>query len=123
MNYKKADIPFSIWIRRRDADEYGIVDCPLCEHQYHWKHMVNAHFIRRAILVTRWNLDNCHATCSTCNTLMESDPDLAARYGLWVIEKIGADRYTELMILRQTQPKFTQSDIDEIADKYRKLNK
>ena len=115
MRLKPADDAFSEWIRRRDANEYEHCQCPLCPAHGYWKTFVNGHFIRRAILITRWHEDNCFSICPGCNGLMESDSNLAARYGLWVLEKIGADRYTELMILRQTQPKMTQSDIDSIA--------
>ncbi|GAG93963.1 unnamed protein product [marine sediment metagenome] len=123
MKYTKADTEFSIYIRRRDADEYGVCKCAICENQWEWKYMVCGHFIKRRILVTRWHSDNAFAICSNCNGLMEGDPALEWSYGLYVLHRIGTDAYSELMMLRQTQPKYTQRMIDEIADKYRKLNK
>ena len=119
MKLKSADTAFSRYVRQRDANEFDCCKCPITKYYSHWENFVCGHYIKRRILVTRWHPDNAFAISPEANLLMETDSDIATRYGLWILEKIGTDRYSELMALRMTQPKITQSDIDEIAAKYR----
>lgn len=121
MKLKSADIAFSRYVRQRDADDDGNCQCPLCPTFGPWKTFVNGHYIKRGYKTTRWHPDNGHAICDKCNSEMEYDTDLMARYALWVLAKIGSDRYSDLMILRLSDEKFTQVDIDDIAKKYRQF--
>lgn len=118
MQLKKADTALSIFIRRRDANEYDYCTCPLCGWYGHWKTFVNGHVIPRDIKSTRWHPDNCHAISPNCNIEMENDEALKQRYKLWVIEKIGPDRWSELMAIRLAGIPWNQRMIDEIARKY-----
>ncbi len=119
MKLKPADTAFSRYVRQRDADEYDSCECPLCDNAGHWKSFVCGHYIRRAILSTRWHEDNCHSICVDCNGLMESSNDLKVAYGHWIMQKIGVTRWNQLMKDQQSGDKYMQYQIDAIVKKYR----
>lgn len=51
---KELDRVYSIWIRRKDADENGYVKCYTSGKFFHWKQIQCGHFISRRHLSTRW---------------------------------------------------------------------
>lgn len=61
------DIIFSRYIRLKEANEHGIVQCYTCPDSGHWKHMQCGHFIPRAHMYTRFSEDNCKQQCDQCN--------------------------------------------------------
>jgi len=120
LKLQKADIVFSEFIRKRDADENGICHCPLCLKVGHWTTFVCGHYIKRRHLSTRWYPDNAFAICQNCNGQMESDTELLNRYASWIMAKIGLERWSALMIQSQVDYKYMQFEIDAITEKYRK---
>jgi hypothetical protein len=70
---KKLDKVFSEFIRLRDADENGICRCISCGARHHWKEMDNGHYIKRQHMVLRYDTNNCHAQCRTCNWLKQGN--------------------------------------------------
>ena len=65
---KKLDKIFSIWIRSKDADHAGMVDCFTCGVTKNWKYEIDAgHFQSRGKYETRWNEQNVFPQCKRCN--------------------------------------------------------
>ena len=65
---KKLDKIFSIWIRSKDADHAGMVDCFTCGVTKNWKYEIDAgHFQSRGKYETRWNEQNVKPQCKRCN--------------------------------------------------------
>ena len=65
---KKLDKIFSIWIRSKDADHAGMVDCFTCGVSKSWKYEIDAgHFQSRGKYATRWNEQNVFPQCKRCN--------------------------------------------------------
>lgn len=65
---KKLDKIFSIWIRSKDADHTGMVDCFTCGVTKNWKYEIDAgHFQSRGKYETRWNEQNVKPQCKRCN--------------------------------------------------------
>ena len=65
---KKLDKIFSIWIRSKDADHAGMVDCFTCGVTKNWKYEIDAgHFQSRGKYATRWNEQNVKPQCKRCN--------------------------------------------------------
>ena len=65
---KRLDKIFSIWIRSKDADHAGMVDCFTCGVTKNWKYEIDAgHFQSRGKYATRWNEQNVKPQCKRCN--------------------------------------------------------
>lgn len=119
MKYGPADIAFSRYIRKRDADAQGNCTCPLCLYQDHWQDFSCGHYIKRRHLSTRWCEDNAFAICPACNFMMEGSTPLLGRYGKWITMEIGPERWKNLMQLKMNGEKFSQRTVNEIAKYYR----
>ena len=63
----KAWKEFSMFIRLRDADEFGMVTCCTCPARKHWKEMDAGHYITRAKNSTFLDEGNAHGQCGGCN--------------------------------------------------------
>ena len=92
---KTADNLFSIYIRRRFANEYGMVNCFTCDAYNHWKHIDCGHFAPRGNHSTRWHLKNSHGQCKTCNGELRGNPkvyatNLDGKYGMGTADELGA---------------------------------
>ena len=61
---------FSLYIRLRSSNEYGMVQCFTCGKVAHYKTggMQNGHFQSRRFMATRYSEDgNCEVQCVACN--------------------------------------------------------
>ena len=121
MKHKKADTAFSKYIRKRDSID-GVCTCPLCGHVDLWRFFTCGHYIKRRHLNTRWYPDNAFAICAGCNSEMENDTELLNRYGQWIAEKIGAERWSGLMVQKMRNYKYMQCEVDDFEKKYRNLD-
>ena len=69
---KKLDKVFSLWVRMKDADHRGYVNCYTCGVTKHWKEVDAGHFQSRGKYASRW-LDwsgesvNVKCQCKRCN--------------------------------------------------------
>ena len=92
----KLDKVFSQYIRLRDSDKYGIATCITCGKKGDWKYdMQNGHYIPRNILITRFDEDNCHAQCPSCN-LWKEPKQMMLEYREKLIGKLGEEKVKEL---------------------------
>ena len=65
---KELDKWFSLYIRLREANEYGMCQCFTCGVVRHYKDgMQNGHFQSRKHLATRFDEENCQVQCVKCN--------------------------------------------------------
>jgi hypothetical protein len=62
-----ADKWFSYYTRLCDAYESGYARCFTCGSVRWWKAMHCGHFVSRGKPMTRFNEQNCHSQCPTCN--------------------------------------------------------
>lgn len=67
---KKLDAVFSEYIRLRDSNNRGIVECPLCWKKIYRKLAQNMHFVSRGVMKYRYSEKNCHAGCMRCNVIL-----------------------------------------------------
>ena len=94
---KDLDKIFSLYIRQRYANEYGIVRCYTCPKTSHWKKMQCSHFVPRQYLATRYDEVNCQVGCYACNMLYNGQPSAFAKnlergYGKGTVEMLEAKR-------------------------------
>lgn len=90
----KADKITSQYIRRKHADENGMVKCVSCETVLHWKDAHCAHFIERGKKATRWIEENLWPACPSCNVYRKEHHMRA--YTLHMIDWYGREKVDEL---------------------------
>lgn len=64
---KDLDIIFSRYIRLKDADLYGCIECYCCGAKVKWTMSDASHFIPRGHMYTRFNEMNVKPCCQPCN--------------------------------------------------------
>ena len=117
---KELDTIFSIFIRLREANEYGYCQCFTCGVVRHYKDgMQNGHFQSRKHLATRFSEDgNCEVQCVKCNVYAWGEQ---YRFSLALDAKYGEGRAEELEFLARTTLKISRAEYEEKISYYKKL--
>lgn len=89
----KADELFSIYVRLRDADEFGRCRCISCGKIGKWREFDCGHYIPRSNMATRYDERNCNAQCQFCNRSLHGNLDayraaLVSKYGEGAVERL-----------------------------------
>ena len=119
---KELDKWFSLYIRLREANEYGMVQCFTCGIVRGYKDgMQNGHFQSRKHLATRFSEDgNCEVQCIKCNIFDSGQQYL---FSLRLDEKYGEGRAEELEQLARTIHKVSRVEYEEQISYYKDLVK
>ena len=119
---KELDKWFSLYIRLREANEYGMVQCFTCGIVRGYKDgMQNGHFQSRKHLATRFSEDgNCEVQCLKCNIFDSGQQYL---FSLRLDEKYGEGRAEELEQLARTTLKISRVEYEEKISYYKSLVK
>jgi len=115
---KELDKWFSLYIRLREANEYGMVQCFTCGIVRGYKDgMQNGHFQSRKHLATRFSEDgNCEVQCLKCNIFDSGQQYL---FSLRLDEKYGEGRAEELEQLARTTLKISRVEYEEQITYYK----
>ena len=112
---RKLDTTFSKYIRLRDTkDGYG--KCCSCGNLKTYAELDCGHFINRKWLATRWNEENCHVQCISCNRFDEGN---GAGYTLYMVDTFGRERVDYLRALSRETQKFTDSEGELLISHYK----
>ena len=118
---KKLDKIFSEYIRRRKADDLGMVNCFTCGTKKPWKEQQAGHFQSRSHLSTRWDEVNVQVQCVKCNIYRQGEQ---FRFGLYLDEIYGEGTAKELEERSKVIVKLNRIDYLEAIDIYKnKINK
>jgi hypothetical protein len=119
---KELDTIFSVFIRLREANEYGYCQCFTCGKVGHYKTggMQNGHFQSRKHMTTRFDEENCQVQCIKCNIFDSGQQYL---FSLRLDEKYGAGTSEELEYLARTIHKVSRVEYEEQISYYKKLVK
>ena len=118
---KELDKWFSLYIRLREANEYGMVQCFTCGIVRGYKDgMQNGHFQSRKHMATRFDEENCQVQCIKCNIFDSGQQYL---FSLRLDEKYGAGTSEELEYLARTIHKVSRVEYEEQISYYKKLVK
>jgi len=116
---KELDKWFSLYIRLRDANEYGMVQCFTCGIVRGYKDgMQNGHFQSRKHMATRFDEENCQVQCIKCNIFDSGQQYL---FSLRLDEKYGAGTSEELEYLARTIHKVSRVEYEEKISYYKNL--
>ena len=119
---KELDKWFSLYIRLRDANEYGYCQCFTCGKVGHYKTggMQNGHFQSRKHMATRFHEDNCQVQCIKCNMYSQGEQ---FKFGINLDAKYGEGTAEELEFLARTTFKISRAEYEEQISYYKKLVK
>ena len=116
---KELDKYFSLFIRLRSANEYGMVQCFTCGIVRGYKDgMQNGHFQSRKHMATRFHEDNCQIQCLKCNIFDSGQQYL---FSLRLDEKYGEGTAEELEFLARTTLKISRVEYEEQISYYKNL--
>tara|TARA_B110000240_G_C13485909_1_gene447387 strand:+ start:508 stop:918 length:411 start_codon:yes stop_codon:yes gene_type:complete len=118
---KELDKWFSLYIRLRDANEYGMIQCFTCGIVRGYKDgMQNGHFQSRKHLATRFDEENCQVQCIKCNMFSQGEQ---FKFGLNLDVKYGEGTAEELEFLARNTLKISRVEYEEKISYYKTLVK
>ena len=116
---KELDTIFSVFIRLRSANEYGMCQCFTCGIVRGYKDgMQNGHFQSRKHMATRFDEENCQVQCIKCNIF---DSGQQYIFSLRLDEKYGEGTAEELEYLARTIHKVSRVEYEEQISYYKNL--
>lgn len=116
MKKEQLDRIFSTYIRMRDADSNGMVQCYCCGKLLPWKQSQNMHYVPRQHMSLRFNEVNCHAGCVKCNYY---DNGNIEEYILHLKKDYGNDIAERLAIAKKQAVKYSSAEFKALADYYK----
>ena len=115
---KELDKWFSLYIRLRDANEYGMVQCFTSGRVYHYKKIHAGHFMSRRHLSTRWCETNVQPQSAADNLFGQGEQ---FKFGLNLDSKFGEGTAEELQYKSRTTLKISRIEYEEKTSYYKSL--
>jgi len=112
---KKLDTVFSLYIRLRDTMTNGMIRCISCGRFKTFDQFDCGHFHSRKHMSVRYDEDNCHAECHSCNRF---SADHLIGYRANLIAKIGKMRVDKLEWKASQFKKWTRFELEELIKYY-----
>lgn len=112
---KKLDKVFSEYIRRRNADENGMVKCFTSGKVMHWKEAHAGHFISRRHMGTRFDEINVQVQSVGENLFNQGN---APVFGKNIIEHFGIDAYEMLFVKMNAKCKYGKFELKMLIQEY-----
>lgn len=116
-----ADKWFSLYIRIRDAYDNGWCRCITCKKPIFWnKGAQCGHYATRGHPMTRFNEQNCHAQCATCNAPIWGKGE-QAKHAIAIDDLYGIGTARKLIELSEIrgQKVYAKIALKEISKEYR----
>ena len=107
---KKLDQVFSIYIRKKYSDTFGMTTCYTCGKLAHYKDMQNGHYISRGHMATRWDESNCRPQCVGCNVFKNGN---YVEYAHRLLQEIGEEGLNALMEKKKLIRQWTIKELEE----------
>jgi len=115
---KELDKWFSLYIRLRGANEYGMVQCFTSGRVYHYKKIHAGHFMSRRHLSTRWCETNVQPQSAADNLFGQGEQ---FKFGLNLDSKFGEGTAEELQYKSRTTLKISRIEYEEKISYYKSL--
>lgn len=111
----RAWTQFSMFIRLRDSDEFGIATCCTCGARKRWRLMDAGHYITTVKEATKFDENNVHAQCKGCNKWQGGRP---AEYIPFIERKYGEGTAAKIRDKSVRECKRTLFDYQTIEKNY-----
>lgn len=117
---KELDKWFSLYIRLKDSDDFGMVKCYTSGRSYYYKQIHAGHFMSRRHLATRWCDQNVKPQSAADNLFGQGEQfkfgnKLDSEYGIGTAEK--------LQIKARQSCKISRSEYEEKISYYKEIVK
>lgn len=112
---KALDKVFSIYIRERDSDQYGVGTCITCGRMNQWKYMDNGHYIKSQYLATRFDEKNCNLQCKHCNCFEQGANE---KYKIAIDKKWGPGTADKLEQKKHNKSQMTAFEYELLIKHY-----
>jgi Zn ribbon nucleic-acid-binding protein len=109
---KELDKVFSQYVRLKNANDNGMVECFTCGVQKHWKEIQAGHFMSRKHSATRWHEDNVKPQCVKCNMFGQGEQYI---FG----QNLGEDIAQQMQQLSRQTYKSNITDLREQISEYK----
>lgn len=116
---KKAWHEFSVYIRRKYADELGWVKCYTCGNTGEWKKFQCGHGIGGRNNAVLFCENVCRVQCVGCNVFGRGQYRIFTRK---LIDEMGIEEYDRMVQKSNETVQFKAKDYQEIFEKYQSLN-
>ena len=113
----KAWSVFSEFVRRKDADQWGIVSCFTCPARKHWKKMQAGHFQHGRL---DYDERNVHPQCPQCNLFYSGRLD---EYAMRLVRENGEEWVKRLRVDAARYIRYELHEIKAVFEKYSALLK
>ena len=113
---KKLWKVFSEYIRRKDADAEGMIECYTCYTTRHYKQMHAGHFVSRNAKAVKFDEQNVKPQCPTCNTFNEG---MSWAFGTRLDDEYGEGTAENLEAQRFSIVKRTPAELEEMYEEYK----
>jgi hypothetical protein len=113
---KELDKWFSLYIRLKYCNEYGMVQCYTSGRVYHYKQIHAGHFISRRHLSTRWLEQNVKPQSAADNLFGQGEQ---YKFGLHLDSEYGLGTAEELQIISKQPFKMMPHEYKEKISYYK----
>lgn len=120
MNVSKIDIEFSRYIRKKNANDDGVVLCYTCGVAMPWQQAECGHYIPRANMSTRFLEINCHPQCFKCNHELRGNIEI---YRDHLLADYGKQDLEWLESLRNDTTRLLPDDLDKLYKLFKMKSK
>lgn len=107
---------YRLFIRLRDARKDGTFQCISCGRILPFERSDCGYYINERHLSTRYNEDNCHAQCRTCNLFKGGNLD---EFRKALIRRYGEEKVQALERMKNDISKMSESDYQEKIEHYK----
>ena len=114
---KELDKWFSLFIRLREANSEGMVQCCTSGRIYHYKKIHAGHFISRKHLATRFCEINVQPQSAADNLFGQGEQ---YKFGTFIDSKYGDGTAEELQFKARQTVKWSRADYEEKISYYKK---
>lgn len=113
---KELDKVFSLWIRQRNANLDGFVECFTCGVVKHWKQIQCGHFMTRSRYSTRWDEENARPQCGKCNMVNGGEQFIFAKK----LNEESEGKADAIHVASLQTVKFYDWELEEMIEDYKK---
>ena len=117
---KELDKWFSLYIRLKDSDDFGMVKCYTSGRFYHYKQIHAGHFMSRRHLATRWCDQNVKPQSAADNLFGQGEQ---FKFGNQLDSEYGIGTAEELQIKARQSCKISRSEYEEKISYYKEIVK
>lgn len=107
---------FSEYIRRKDADEGGTVECFTCRRLFFWREVHAGHFVAGRTNAVLFDERIVRPQCISCNIWKGGN---YSAYTLRMLDEVGREKVEDYLALKGKTLKYTKSDILDLIELYK----